>query len=468
MTCTHRGQRQGATGEQRTEPPRSSDSAVAQRASARRSTRAAVAQSGLPHVGAPVPPPPGGKPNPNLFAGSPLSEVLTAAGSRAMDRLAEWPPDDLLNAEEEDVAEQLIRQATIQVPSMARDQAWLEPPAEVTIQAHDVRRQFHATVTRFTLVIPVTGEPSLFRMWASHFSPPEIQAAIDHGDRSLRLHCDNPDSGNHAKAYFEQTLDQIEQRLAWTRADIEAHNQQMAKHLPAAVVQRRAKLLRDRELQASIGYPIAKRPDADSYSVPVKRRTITASRPSGHPNAFVPEPAIEDADYEAVLAVLRNARNALERSPSMSAKLGEEEIRDLLLVSLNAQFEGKAAGEVFNCTGRSDILVREGDRNVFIGECKIYDPKDTQGMDALSPAPLTSSSATSLARHQGRSGAVHPRRERLRHPQGTHRYRQSPQLQEARQDQHRGTARLRPACKWGRSREIRLAFLPFLVATKST
>jgi hypothetical protein len=40
------------------------------------------------------------------------------------------------------------------------------------------------------------------------------------------------------------------------------------------------------------------------------------------------------------------------------------------------QFEGKAAGEVFNCTGKTDILVREGDRNVFIGECKIFDPKE--------------------------------------------------------------------------------------------
>ena len=77
---------------------------------------------------------------------------------------------------------------------------------------------------------------------------------------------------------------------------------------------------------------------------------------------------------------MRNARNALERSPSMSAKLGEEETRDLLLVALNAQFEGKAAGEVFNCTGKTDILVRDGDRNLFIGECKIFDPKNKQSV----------------------------------------------------------------------------------------
>jgi hypothetical protein len=46
--------------------------------------------------------------------------------------------------------------------------------------------------------------------------------------------------------------------------------------------------------------------------------------------------------------VLRNARNALGRNPSMTANLDEEKIRDLPLVTLNAQFEGRAAGEVFN------------------------------------------------------------------------------------------------------------------------
>ena len=80
--------------------------------------------------------------------------------------------------------------------------------------------------------------------------------------------------------------------------------------------------------------------------------------------------------------MLRNARNALERSPSITARMGEETIRDLLLLFLNAQFEGAAAGEVFNAAGKTDILIRAGDRNVFIAECKIWrGPKTIQ--DAL-------------------------------------------------------------------------------------
>jgi hypothetical protein len=319
-----------------------------------------------------------------LFTGSRLSEALSTAARQAADMLASWPADDLLNTPEADVTEQLVKLATFEVPDLERDRAWLEPPAEVTVQARDFGREFQATLTRFTLVVPVIGDPLMFEMTASRFSSGAILGEIDQRASALRLHCDNPDDAGQAKVHFERTLDQIEQRLRWTRADIQAHNQQMTRQLQAAVAQRRAKLLDDRNLQASIGYPIMKRPDADSHSVPLKRRKITPSRsarPSGRPSAYVPEPAIDDDDYEAVLAVLRNARNALERSPSMSAKLDEEETRDLLLVMLNGQFEGKAAGEVFNGAGKTDILVREFDRNVFIGECKIFDPKNKQSVD---------------------------------------------------------------------------------------
>lgn len=57
----------------------------------------------------------------------------------------------------------------------------------------------------------------------------------------------------------------------------------------------------------------------------------------------------------------------------MTATLHEEQIRDLLLLLLNAQFEGAAAGEVFNRADKTDILIRVEDRNVFIDECKFYD-----------------------------------------------------------------------------------------------
>ena len=105
--------------------------------------------------------------------------------------------------------------------------------------------------------------------------------------------------------------------------------------------------------------------------------------------------------------------NALERSPSLSAKLDEEETRDLLLLYPNGQLEGKATGETFNYMGKTDILVRERDKNVFIGECKILRPEEqaergARGYRRPRPAPRL---LPRLARHQGSAPVVHPRRE---------------------------------------------------------
>lgn len=321
-----------------------------------------------------------------FWIGRLLRDELSDALSNALSMLAEWLPDDLLTAAEADVTEQLVNLATVEPPSLARAAAYLEPPAEVRLTAHDFGRFSRVAVTRFTLVVPIVGNPRLLGMAASHYSPSPIPGKIDESACTVRFHCDNLDDPWQIKAHFERLLDQVEERLGWTRADIQTYHRLMAKKIPAAVTQRRAKLLHDRNLHASIGYPIRKRPDASSYSVPIKRRKIAAGRPAAQtaqPNPYIPEPALAEADYEAALAVLRNARNALERSPTMSSKLNEQEIRDLLLVSLNAQFEGEAAGEVFNCTGKTDILIRHGDRNVFIGECKIFDPKYKQSVDRV-------------------------------------------------------------------------------------
>jgi hypothetical protein len=52
--------------------------------------------------------------------------------------------------------------------------------------------------------------------------------------------------------------------------------------------------------------------------------------------------------------------------------MDEESLRQHFLVQLNGQYEGNATGETFNYEGKTDILVRDRDRNLFIGECKFW------------------------------------------------------------------------------------------------
>jgi hypothetical protein len=309
-----------------------------------------------------------------LFSNNHLDSALDATIKKVTDLLDQWDHDAHLNAAQTDVAEELTAEATVECPRLLRDQAWMLPMSEVvqtfTNYAGDVERR----VPQLTLVVPFEGDKEVFRLRPRQFTcnPPRVETL---GDHELRLTREGDFSDPlQAQAFFNAQLDEIDKWLAWSREQVDDHNAKVRRTVPGLVSRRRLYLRSTRDMQAAIGFPVRHRADADTYTVPIKRRKLQPVRPpSGQGStAFQPEPVMADADYEAALAVLRNSRNALERNPSTVEKLTEEQIRDLLLINLNAQFEGAAAGEVFNGAGKTDILIRVGDRNIFIGECKVW------------------------------------------------------------------------------------------------
>lgn len=62
----------------------------------------------------------------------------------------------------------------------------------------------------------------------------------------------------------------------------------------------------------------------------------------------------------------------IERSPAAFTFLDEEAIRTHFLLQLNGHYEGSATGETFNASGKTDILIRVDNRNIFIAECKFW------------------------------------------------------------------------------------------------
>lgn len=76
-------------------------------------------------------------------------------------------------------------------------------------------------------------------------------------------------------------------------------------------------------------------------------------------------------EYNKILGNIHATGKMLERHFRAYAGKDEETLRDNFLVSL----KGVATGETFNNKGKTDILVRKGDSNEFIGECKFWKGK---------------------------------------------------------------------------------------------
>jgi hypothetical protein len=102
----------------------------------------------------------------------------------------------------------------------------------------------------------------------------------------------------------------------------------------------------------------------------VKKRSVKPLQTSGKP--FTAEPALLEANYNQILESLQKMSEQIERSPKTYAELSENDIRNILLVSLNDSYSGNATGETFSKRGKSDIYITENGKCIFIAECKIW------------------------------------------------------------------------------------------------
>jgi hypothetical protein len=139
------------------------------------------------------------------------------------------------------------------------------------------------------------------------------------------------------------------------------------------LMQRREQLERAGRVAKDLGYPLHRSDNPSGMTVPLLRKPIPIIAPSASPKPVAMEPYIEEAIYNEVLNMLASMSLLIERNRKTFAHIDEPTLRDHFLLQLNGQFEGKATGETFNGEGKTDILLREQDKNLFIAECKFWD-----------------------------------------------------------------------------------------------
>jgi hypothetical protein len=132
-------------------------------------------------------------------------------------------------------------------------------------------------------------------------------------------------------------------------------------------------LLNDQNLVVGLGFPLKQRSDAiTTYVTSQVKRKLQIRPPIASNVPYKPEPVLSNDDYDHILKILTDMTFVMERTPKAFTSLNEEAIRTFFLVLLNGHYEGKATAETFNCSGKTDILIRENGKNLFIAECKFW------------------------------------------------------------------------------------------------
>ncbi len=87
------------------------------------------------------------------------------------------------------------------------------------------------------------------------------------------------------------------------------------------------------------------------------------------------EYSISDDDYNNIKSIINLSCISMEKTARTFCKLQEEELRDVILASLNTHYLGTATGETFNKRGKTDIHIPFENKSAYIGECKIWTGK---------------------------------------------------------------------------------------------
>jgi hypothetical protein len=313
-----------------------------------------------------------------LFSKYDLTTSLDGQIKKVREHVNKLAEDYILGASEDDLIAYLKQEHS--ADPIILGEPFIAGSGEVDVDvSHDPLRRGplagHPVLAKGLQVhvkVPFTGDKNLFWFRPNHFtlSPPRgvvTDGFLEFFIRGERLTPEN------IKRNLDTELAEVRSYLSHIAAQCEAYNASLDSKIREMIKQRKERLLSNRNIVASIGLPIQSRTDAPrTYTVPDVRRKPAIKPPIVKEKAYVPEPALDEKEYEHILSIIRSMVHVMERSPKAFAQMDEEDLRSHFLVQLNGQYQGRATGETFNYEGKTDILIREGDRNVFIAECKIW------------------------------------------------------------------------------------------------
>lgn len=334
-----------------------------------------------------------------LFSDARLHDALEQQKDGCSKQILLISEAELFKRSAEDWAAHFIKEYRLAPLTLRPDQMRLEDRGECEVwgqggmvpsgvRVHQGRGEPGHAVT---VHVPFSGEAHMFRLQPSNhnFNPPQA----DIGTNELLFRFEYP-SGTQPdiKAQVEQLLRSIEEPYLRSHAeDVSGFNQELEALATETVVERRKRILQDRQHIDGLGIPVYRRDDAPkTYSATgIERRPSPKAPPGKVQEAARMEPTLVEDFYRHIIEVIGAMARGMERNPGDYATWPEEKLRDALLVILNTHYKGQATGETFNKSGKTDVLVRVEDRNVFVGECKWWSgPTSFAGADQKEQSAL--------------------------------------------------------------------------------
>jgi len=174
----------------------------------------------------------------------------------------------------------------------------------------------------------------------------------------------------------KRAIENAKAHVGWLNQSIEEGNKQLPPFIQTQI-QRRMETVGARAqtfqtLAEALGAELKTTPQAERRLSEAPRVTESIAKLRKPQPTQKAIPRLKPEEFQTILDVIEGQGVTFERTPQTVAKLDEEDIRNLILSSLNAVFNLDAVGEAFSKQGKTDIYLVVPEGGIFIAECKIW------------------------------------------------------------------------------------------------
>ena len=288
------------------------------------------------------------------------------------EKLDKEDPSYLLQVDFEEYLDHLVDEAKWEPLLWDESQKTIEP-FSIKVQRGD---EFHdgrtcqVEVRRFRLRIPVSPHPQ--RADYFKFSPSKRQGVEPEWQFEGNVLVHEVEATEQA---VQKGIEKVRFWLGNRNEEIEAGNKQLRDRI-RPVWEAKRNQLEERQssteaLLQKLNIPLHQDPNAKAKPMEIKprqlRTIIEKPKPAGKAEA-----TLNRTDVMSLVDFIEQYARQFEVAPRTYQKMDEEELRDLLIGMMNANYPGSTTGETFSKLGKTDISLRVDSGHVLICECKFW------------------------------------------------------------------------------------------------
>lgn len=309
-----------------------------------------------------------------LFRTKNLEDILAEVKRNIIKEISNENDEYLSNTNTEEYLDYIYNKYAIEHVKLLEDQITTDSKQGLVKRYSYFEEQFiDVDGIILDIIVPFEGEGFILLSKANTYSTRVPEGEVHNNELYLQItatmqESDNLDVGQ--KIY--DLIIEVKRHLAFAHTDIDRFNQTIKDIALKEINRKTENYKKFAKFNSTIPYPLQRDTSSPkTYEIPHIQKKISLQKPKSN-KIQQPDPRIEEETYNEILDICANMALVMERSPKAYSKMDEESIRTQFLMQLNAQYEGQATGETFNGNGKTDILIRNNNQNIFIGECKFW------------------------------------------------------------------------------------------------